>query len=61
MFTLDEILMHLAQMEHVQNKEIWDISEEDDPFRESPVAAVEHVRQFMMNKELLTMARLGTS
>ena len=61
MFTLDEILMHLAQMEHEQNKEIWDISEEDDPLRESPAAAVEHVQQFMMIKDLLTMMRLGTS
>ena len=60
MFTLDGILMHLAQMEHEQNKQIWDISE-DDPLRESPAAAVEHVRQFMMIKELLTMTRLGTS
>ena len=48
MFTLDEILVHLAQMEHEQNKQIWDISEEDDSLRESPAAAVKHVRQFMM-------------
>lgn len=61
MFTLDEILAHLAQMEHEQNKQNCDISEEDDPLRESPAAAVEHVRQFMMIKELLTMMRLGTS
>ncbi len=61
MFTPDEIRTHLAQMEHEQNKENWDISEEDDPLRESSAAAVEHVRQFMMIKELLTMTRLGTS
>jgi hypothetical protein len=61
MFTPDEIRTHLAQMEHEQNKENWDISEEDDPLREDSAAAVEHVRQFMMIKELLTMARLGTS
>ena len=48
-------------MKHEQNKQIWDISEEDDPLRESPAAAVEHVQQFMMIKELLTMTRLGTS
>lgn len=61
MFMLDEILMHLAQMEYKQNKQIWDISQEDDPLRESPAAAVEHVQQFMMIKDLLTMMRLGTS
>ena len=61
MFTPDEILTHLAQMEHEQNKENWDVSEEDDPLREGPAAAVEHVRQFMMIKELLTMTRLGIS
>ena len=39
MFTPDEILTHLAQMEHEQNKENWDVSDEDDPLRESPAAA----------------------
>jgi hypothetical protein len=48
-------------MKHEQNEQIWGILEEDDPLRESPAAAVEHVRQFMMIKELLTMTRLGTS
>jgi hypothetical protein len=61
MFTPDEIRTHLAKMEHEQDKENWNVSEEDDRLRESPAAAVEHVRQFMMIKELLTMARLGTS
>jgi len=61
MFTPDEIRTHLAQMEHEQNKENWDVSEEADPLREGPAAAVEHVQQFMMIKELLTMARLGPS
>ncbi len=61
MFTLNEILVQLAQMEHEQNKENWDVSEEDDPLRDSPDAAVEHVRQFMMIKELLAMTRLDTS
>jgi len=61
MFMLNDILMHLAQMEHKQNKQIWDISQEDDPLRESPAAAVQHVRQFMMIKELLTTTGLGTS
>ena len=61
MFTPDEIRTHLAQMEHEQNKENWNVLEEDDRLRESPAAAVEHVRQFMMVKELLTMAMLGTS
>lgn len=61
MFMLDEILMHLAQMEYKQSKQIWDISQEDNPLRESPAAAVQHVRQFMMIKELLTMTGLGIS
>jgi len=61
MFTADEILTHLAQMEHEKNKEDWDVSDEDDPLRESPAAAVERVRQFMLVKELLTMVKLGTS
>jgi hypothetical protein len=61
MFTPDEIRTHLAQMEHEQDKENWKVSEEDDRLRESPAAAVEHVRQFMMIKELLTMTMLGTS
>ena len=61
MFTPDEILTHLAQMEHEQNKENWYVSDEDDPLRESPAAAVERVRQFMLVKELLTMTKLGTS
>ena len=61
MFTRDEIRTHLAQMEHEQNKENWNVLEEDDWLRESPAAAVEHVRHFMMVKELLTMTMLGTS
>ena len=61
MFTPDEILTHLAQMEHEQNKESWYVSDEDDPLRESPAAAAEHVRQFMLIKELLTLTKLGTS
>src|SRR5215204_4093264 len=61
MFTLDEILVHLAQMEHEQNKQIWDISEEDDPLGGSPDAVVKRVWQFVTIKELLTMARLYTS
>ena len=61
MFTPDEILTHLAQIEHEQNKENWDVLDEDDPLRESPAAAAEHVRQFMLIKELLTLTKLGTS
>jgi len=61
MFTPDEIRTHLAQMEHEQNKENWDVLDEDDPLRESPAAAAEHVRQFMLIKELLTLTKLGTS
>ncbi len=38
-----------------------DVSEEDDPLVESPAAAAERVRQFMMIKEFLTATELGTS
>jgi len=61
MFTPDEMLTQLAQMTYGRNKENWDILDEDDPLCKSPAAAAEHIRQFMMIKELLTMAKLGTS
>ena len=32
MFTLDEILVHLAQTGHEKKKQIWSMLEEDDPF-----------------------------
>ena len=49
-FTHDEIRAHLAQIERVQNEEDVDSLEEDDPFRESPDASPERVRQFMLLK-----------
>ena len=61
MFTPDEMLTQLAQMTYGRNKENWNILDEDDPLCESPAAAAEHIRQFMMIKELLTMTMLGTS
>jgi hypothetical protein len=60
MFTPDEIGAHLAQIKPQIEKDI-DILEEDDPLRESPAAAAERVRQFMLIKELLTATTLGTS
>lgn len=48
-------------MEREQNEQNGDISEDNDPLRESPAAALEAVRQFMMIKDLLTATRLGTS
>jgi hypothetical protein len=61
MFTPDEIGAHLAQIERAQIEKDIDILEGDDPLRESPAAAAERVRQFMLIKELLTATTLGTS
>jgi len=67
MFTADEIAVHLARLERVQNEidtavaEDGDIVEEEDLFAESPAAAAERVRQFTLIKELLTAPALGTS
>ena len=61
MFTPDEIDAHLAQIERAQNEKDVDVLEEDDPLRESPAAAAERVRQFMLIKELLTATTLCTS
>jgi hypothetical protein len=61
MFTPDEIGAHLAQIKRAQIEKDIDILEEDDPLRESPAAAAERVRQFMLIEELLTATTLGTS
>jgi DNA-binding SARP family transcriptional activator len=61
MFTPDEIASHLAQIERAQAEKDVEGLEEDDPFRESPAATAERVRQFNLIKELLTAAMLGTS
>jgi hypothetical protein len=61
MFTADEIGVHLAQVERAQNEVDGAIVEEEDIFPESPAAAAARVRRFMLVKELLTAATLGTS
>jgi hypothetical protein len=61
MFAPDEIRRHLAQIERAQNEKHDEFLDDDDPFRESPTAAAERVRQFALIKELLTAATLGTS
>ncbi len=61
MFTADEMRAHLAQIERAQNEKDIDVLEEDDHLRESPAAAADRVRQFMLIKELLTATTLGTS
>src|SRR6476620_7245279 len=61
MFTPDEIAAHLAQIERAQAEEDVEVVDEDDPFRESPAAAMERGRQFALIKELLTATTLGTS
>ena len=61
MFTPDEIGTHLARIERAQSEQDADVSEEDDPLRESPAAVAEQIRQFSLIKELLTATALGTS
>jgi hypothetical protein len=61
MFAPDELGAHLAQFERAQNENDNDILEKDDPLRESPAAAAERTRQFLLIKELLTATTLGTS
>ena len=57
MFTQDEIAAHFAQIERAQAEKDVEVVDEDDPFRESPAAAMERGRQFALIKELLTAAR----
>jgi hypothetical protein len=60
MFTPDGIGAQLAQIERAQEEK--DIAVlEDDALRETPAAAAERVRQFMLIKELLSATALGTS
>jgi hypothetical protein len=61
MFTPEEIAAQLTRMEHERNAKDEDVSDEDDPLRESPVSIAERARQFMTIKELLTATTLGTS
>jgi hypothetical protein len=61
MFTPDEIAAQLAQIERAQNEAVTDVSDEDDPYPESPAEAAERVRRFNLIKELLTATKLGTS
>ena len=61
MFTPDEIAAHLAQIERAQTEKDVEVVDEDDPFRESPAAAMERGRQFALIKELLIATTLGTS
>ena len=61
MFTPDEIGAHLAQIERAPNENDIDVLGKDNPLRESPAAAEERVRQFLLIKELLTVTTLGTS
>jgi hypothetical protein len=61
MFAPQEIRTHVARLEREQSEKAVDISEEDDLYHESPIAAAERLRQFTTIKELLTAAELGTS
>jgi hypothetical protein len=57
MFTPDGIGAQLAQIERAQEETVL----EDDLLSETPAAAAERVRQFMLIKEVLTATTLGTS
>jgi hypothetical protein len=63
MFTADEIGTHLARIE--RQAAAADVTEadedEDESFRESPTEAAERVERFLVIRELLTAATLGTS
>ena len=61
MFTSEEICAHLVRLERGQSERALDVSEEDELYPESPVAAAERVRQFTTIKEFLTESQLGTS
>jgi DNA-binding SARP family transcriptional activator len=61
MFRPDEIAAHLAQIERAQAEKDVEVLDEDDPFRENPVATAERVRRFNLISELLTATTLGTS
>ena len=61
MFTPEEIRTHIVRLEREQSEKSIDVSEEDELYCESPIAAAERVRQFTTIKELLTVAELGTS
>ena len=64
LFTPEELQTQIARIEHERMaREVLsaEIEEKDDPFRESPEAAAERVREFSTIKELLTVAELGTS
>ena len=54
MFTPEEIRMHITQLEREQSEKAVDISEEDELYCESQIAAAERVRRFTSIKELLT-------
>jgi hypothetical protein len=61
MFTPEEIRIHTARLEREQSEKAVDDSDEDELYRESPIAAAERIRQFTTLKELLTAPELGTS
>jgi len=61
MFTPEEIRTHIAHLEREQSEKAVDISEEDELYCESQIAAAERVRRLTSIKELLTAAELGTS
>jgi hypothetical protein len=61
LFTPEEIRTHIARLEREQSEKAADVSEEDELFPESSIAAAERVRQFTTIKEFLTATELGTS
>jgi hypothetical protein len=60
-FPADEIRTHLEQIDRARHEAHIEAPDEEDPLGEDPEAAAQHARQFLLLKELLTAANLGTS
>ena len=60
-FTAQELVVHLARIEHERHERDMAAMEDDEPPFENPAAALERTRQFDLIKELLTANMLGTS
>ena len=60
-FTAQELVVHLARIEHERHELDMAAMEDDEPPFENPAAALERTRQFDLIRELLTANTLGTS
>ena len=60
-FTAQELVVHLARIEHERHELDMAAMEDDEPPFENPAAALKRAQQFDVIKELLTANTLGTS